>query len=690
MASEDYVNREEILPLLGVVKRSGEWLMAYCPSHGDGTKHGGHGGESLGLSDTGVLTCFAGCDFKDVILALRARDPRPQIRTPSSLPRATAEQLVKVYLYSDQDGTVIAEKARFETSDGRKTFRWRMPGDEAWKGLRGIDMKDMPLYGVALLKQKPADPVYFVEGEKACDACLNAGLVAVTHGGGASIRDFGASLDVLKGREVYLWPDNDGPGRSYMNLLGVRLSSVAKSLRVINVPLPEKGDAYDYFRAGGTVGGIESASPNEPVVHVLSQDSLQVVIPTIAGAVTLTFSEMEKTARALDSEVSIQTFQDKARPYTERTNLLSSSARTELRRELDNMYGKETGWTQVLNTAWALARDTYLRQDRGVDVFDIPDSVGDPLLVPPLVAANGPTTFFGDGSSLKSYFLFSMALSMGLGARTFAGLSVPYLPVLVVDYEDDASNFRRRLKRVAKGIEPDMDPMGVHYWPAEGIPLRDQVDAIKRKCDKEGIGLVIIDSAGPACGGAPEDAVVALSFFRALKKLGLPTIVIAHITKGGDTMKPFGSVFWHNESRRTWYVHRVQEEDSDELDIGLFCRKVNDGRKPSPMAFHASFDGSNGPIRISMESLDRVPDLLDQTNDKNRVWVSLEDRAKTVAEISRETGLTHDQVDKILRRGQFVEAGVSSTSGRGRPASLWARRSEREEEPTGRLFDTQR
>lgn len=679
---DNFVDRLEILPLLGPVEKIGGWTMAYCPVHADGAKHNKRGGQSLGISDAGVLKCFAGCEFKDVIAALRGPDYQRE-RTPAPLRRGGAERLVKTYSYRDEAGVVVAEKGRFESPDGRKTFRWRQAGVEGWTGLSGRNMNDLPLYGVHELRNRPEEDVYFVEGEKACEACWDNGLLAVTLGGGAGQKDFGLALEPLKGRTVHLWPDNDPPGRAFMTLLQARLQGLARSVGVVDVSLPEKGDAFDFFHRGGNLTEIASFSPTEPVINILAEDAIEIVIPTIeAGPVTLRFSEMEKTARSLDSELSITSYATGAQPYTERINLDSASARTELRRDLESQYGKDLGWPKILNLAWGLARQTFLRQDRGMAVEDIPDGVGDMMLIPPLVVADGPTVFFGDGSSLKSYLLFLMALCMGMGAP-FCGLSTPYMRVMVIDYEDSASNFRRRLRRLSRGLESGMDPMGVYYWPARGIPLREQVDAIKRKCDKDGITLLIIDSAAPACGGSPSDDVVALAFFRALKKIGLPAIIIAHITKGGDSQKPFGSVFWHNEARRTWYVHRVQEEDSDELDVGLFCKKVNDGQRPSALGFHASFDGLDGPVIITKGTLERVPELLDQTNDRNRVWVSLESGARTIKFISSETGLEPKQVETVLRRGPFVQIGMSESFGRGRPAALWARREERHDEPLG-------
>ncbi len=48
------------------------------------------------------------------------------------------------------------------------------------------------------------------------------------------------------------------------------------------------------------------------------------------------------------------------------------------------------------------------------------------------------------------------------------------------------------------------------------------------------------------------------------------------MTKDSDDKKPFGSVFWHNTARATWYAKRVQDEGEDVTHVGLFNRKAND------------------------------------------------------------------------------------------------------------------
>lgn len=677
---DNLVDRAELLPLLGDVKQVGDWTMAWCPAHSDGTKAKRR---SLGLSKTGVLKCFAGCDFKAIMEGLRGPNHRPPENTPRLRgdtppnPGSPDRKLTNTYQYCDKDGQLVAFKLRYETSSGQKDFRWHLPGGTGG-GLGDMAMTDMPLYGAELLSARPNEPVYFVEGEKAAHACRDEGLLAVTHGGGASTKDFGACLEDLRDRDVLLWPDNDGPGHSYMALLETKLRHICRSVGVIHVALPEKGDAYDYFSLGGTVEGLaEGIESNEPVTEVLATDALRITMRSATGSkIVLAFSEMEKIGRNLDAELLITCPESGQRPYSQRMNLLSPSARTDLRRDLEQIFGKDLGWAGVLNTAVAIARETYLNQDRGFDVFDIEDPTGDVMLADPLLVSDGATIFFGDGSSMKSYLLNGgISLAMGMGTD-FVGVQMPSLRVMVVDYEDSGANFRRRLTRVAKGYGLDaVPPAMVYYWPANGIPLKDQWEAIKRKCVQEGIGYLIVDSVVPACAGDPNDSPVASEFFRALKKIDLPSALIAHITKSGDnnTLKPFGSNFWHNLARRTWYVSRVQEEGSDDVDIGLYCRKVNDGQLPRPLAYHVHFDGKDGPVTFSKGDMSK-PELMMQTTAKNQIWSVLRE-PMTVKEIAEETDMSVKTVEKTLERNpsQFIKAGPRVGKVGGRPAMMWQR-----------------
>ena len=108
-----------------------------------------------------------------------------------------------------------------------------------------------------------------VEGEKTRLALKAAGFQAVTNAGGAKQTRFGTALEVLRGRDVVLWPDNDPDGQTWLRTLTAQLTPLVKSLRIVNwADAPPKGDAYDALAAGVDVGALieEAVMSEEPVV----------------------------------------------------------------------------------------------------------------------------------------------------------------------------------------------------------------------------------------------------------------------------------------------------------------------------------------------------------------------------------------------------------------------------------------
>lgn len=667
-----------------------------------------------------VVNCKTGCAQSDVIAALIARGvwpssgeftptvtpmrqpTRPLSDGPDALserkPKPRATELVKTYEYRAADGTLVAYKGRFEgpvdpeTGKRVKEFKWRLPHMTEWLGLTdketGVSLRtvDMPLYNLDLLLEiKDGRIVYFVEGEKAVDACTEAGLLAVCFAGGAASKDFGSALEPLRDRDVVLLPDNDPAGFTYMEYVAAALKPLAKSVRTVRLPVPERGDIVEFLAAGGVEQQIHDALPPlRPVVDHLAFDALRVRIPTPRGTAAFTFTEMEKSARSLDAELEFR-IEGKGEPFTQRLNLLSGSQRTELRRDLDSVYGKgdgkDGGWTAVINTAITLARTAFLGQDVSQRLSEIEDPTGDAFLVETMLPDGEATILFGDGSAGKTYVALRLGIAVALG-EPFNGMAARQGAVLFVDFENHATRFKMRVKRLLAGLGYTTPPdIPLYYWPAHGRPLVDQADALRRKVAKDGVRLIIVDSAGPACGGKPEDAEIALRYFTAglaRTGVGVTTLTIAHIPKGSDPDKPFGSVFWHNQPRRTWFAKRVQEEESDQIDIGLTCKKVNDGRLPRPFGLRVSFVGEDGPVYVEHTELSEVPELDAGRPLKNRIWDALK-RPMTIRELADTLNHDGESVGAILRRfggvnGSFERVEAVTRMGEASTPVLWQRR----------------
>ena len=170
------------------------------------------------------------------------------------------------YEVRDAQGRLVAVQVR--TFD--KRIWWKTPGGKL--GLGGIAMKELPLYRSERLRTVPLEVLVVVtEGPKDCDAIWRARMPAVGTMTGASGVPSAASLEVLRGRVVVLWPDNDVAGHMHMERVADALIGVAREIRWLNVPgLPPKGGAFDvpveeiprlvYTYARVTRAGVGSSS----------------------------------------------------------------------------------------------------------------------------------------------------------------------------------------------------------------------------------------------------------------------------------------------------------------------------------------------------------------------------------------------------------------------------------------------
>lgn len=690
--AEGQVTRAEILPLLGVVKKQGQWVMAYCPAHNDGSKHGRNGqGMSLALSDAGVLKCMAGCDFKDVMAALRERGgDRRDTRESRPQPQRDTGELKVAYEYRDPvTGELLAVKGRFErpNPDGgkpEKTFRWRLPEGSYEKGMReaGLTVAAMPLWGADLvLAAPPEQRVWVAEGESATLAIRARNELAVCGAWGASQRDFGRAFEILRGRDVILWPDNDTPGREYMAEVRRHLRGMARSVAVVTAPVPPKGDAVEYFAAGGTVDALLANVIVRPTVDVVGMDHFVVRIPTEAGPVAFDFASMNKHGSDLAAELTVQHLNPsfEGEPYAQRINLLSQSARSQLETALGRQFGKDTNWTTVVSTAYSRARQAYMEQDRGIQIGAIAKTETLSFLVETLFPEWQPSIVFGDGSSSKTYCTYAIGAAVAMGSGEVFGLRIRRRgAVLIVDYETGDQQARFRMGRVLQGmgvdpviLEDALTDLPIYYWPAGGIPIADQIEALARFCERHEVIFMIIDSGADACGGEPEKPLAALSYFNALSRLHVTSATICHVTNvdaESTSQRPFGSRFWHNRARRTWYVKREQEEESDDIDVAFLCRKVNDGRKPAPLALSINFDGDAGAVTFRRQNFRDVVAFESEGRVADRIlaFLTQQNAPVTQFEIVQGLGLANDAVKTALYRGrdkQFLQ--ITGGTGRG-------------------------
>lgn len=153
-------------------------------------------------------------------------------------------RIANIYAYRDRFGGLLYEVVRYEPKD----FRQRRPNGEGWIwNLEGVERVLFRLQEV--LNSPSSESVYLVEGEKDVNTLIREGFVATCIAGGANAPWHDSYTEALRGRKVVLLPDNDTPGRAFME----RVQSHLPQARVARLPnLSEKGDVTDFFNAGNT------------------------------------------------------------------------------------------------------------------------------------------------------------------------------------------------------------------------------------------------------------------------------------------------------------------------------------------------------------------------------------------------------------------------------------------------------
>ena len=106
-----------------------------------------------------------------------------------------------------------------------------------------------------------AKPIFIAEGEKAADALSALGVAATCSPMGAGKWRDEYALHFAGAGDVIILPDNDDVGEKH----AADIKRSIASARVLRLPgLPDKGDAFDWIAAGGTVDELYKIAKEAP------------------------------------------------------------------------------------------------------------------------------------------------------------------------------------------------------------------------------------------------------------------------------------------------------------------------------------------------------------------------------------------------------------------------------------------
>lgn len=331
--------------------------------------------------------------------------------------------------------------------------------------------------------------------------------------------------------------------------------------------------------------------------------------------------------------------------HTARTTLSGTRARSDLARHLSQRTSRVdlAALMELVERHFVRTIRAFRDGEPAILLRDAPQPLDAGYPLAPLAHASLPSIVFGDGGSGKSWLAMLVAASLQAGVPYIDGLAVHSTRnVAYLDWEMSAWEHRQRLRQVT-GTE--MPPLV--YVPCVA-PLRDSVDRLRRIARDSGISFWIVDSVAPACGGEPESAEVAAAYFNALRALGGGSLSVAHMTKGGDGAehKPFGSAFWHNLARLTWFAKGTETPSG--MTVGLFNRKNNIGRLHDPLGISLEFEGDS--VRASTSDVAASPVLAERLPLWRRIHPLLRTGPMTLHEIAEELDASVEAVRLSVKR----------------------------------------
>lgn len=274
-------------------------------------------------------------------------------------------------------------------------------------------------------------------------------------------------------------------------------------------------------------------------------------------------------------------------------NLKAGETRGRLAKQLTERR-QDVPWATVLEQLCFLAIDTWQEGKPSIDLRTV-----DPLARPrwflrPYLEHGGPTVLFAPGGSGKSYLAMAAAITIASGRSLFGALVGAPGPVLYLDWETDQFTHAERLRAICRGAGIHELPP-IYYRHMVGA-LLEALPAVQRECAELGIVAAIVDSLATARGGEPESAEQTNKAMTGVRGLGLPTLIVDHVSKAvmqaherSGRLSPFGSIYTENRARNTWSVRRAGEEASDDFVVALIHEKTNNGRYQPRHAYKLAF-----------------------------------------------------------------------------------------------------
>lgn len=285
----------------------------------------------------------------------------------------------------------------------------------------------------------------------------------------------------------------------------------------------------------------------------------------------------------------------------------------------------------------------------------LPIPLGESYRLSPLLPLNQTTILYGEGGTGKSTLSCLLAVAVETGVSPIEHWVPRQAPVLYLDWEGGRDSINRRIRGVAMGLHiprvvqiqyMDCRRRGALYTFAEDVA---------RLVDREGFGLVVVDSVGMASGTGSEGSDAnesAIRLFSAFGYLGTTVLADDHVSKAeaeatNRPARPYGSIYKTNLARATYELRRQKTADGSS-SLLLLNTKANDADTLPPIALRVDHQDDGA---IAYERMAQVPsEHAGPLRQADKLASYLADDHYSVEQLSEFTGLAENTVRAVLSK----------------------------------------
>tara|TARA_Y100001951_G_scaffold37013_1_gene29193 strand:+ start:1302 stop:3449 length:2148 start_codon:yes stop_codon:yes gene_type:complete len=365
-----------------------------------------------------------------------------------------------------------------------------------------------------------------------------------------------------------------------------------------------------------------------------------------------------------------------------RTNLLSTSGRDSLTRQLRNLTkdtAMEKNWTLVLDQIALLVTTSMDTAQSSIDIKTYkPDPTQSAFSINPFTAYGVGNLVYGQPGQGKSTFVQALLLSYALNYPLIPGIKIASSgSIMMLDWEDTAEKWFQTGTALLRGVGLEYKDIehNVRYHHYSG-PLQDHVDLLQEECSKFDIKLLCIDSLIASSGMDANDAEAPRIYESIIRSLGehISTIGVTHLSKSeaiknsNSKSKPYGSVYWEALSRNNWVLEREEDEDSpNESIISLEQTKSNRTSLSKPLGYKVQYEtNSEGQaVKIWYEEADlgQTQTMYTKLSTTDQILSVIKQTPMKPNEIANELNLKAPAVRKALTRARDNGLVVQTPTG---------------------------